>query len=424
MVYAYLCGTPMPVPADRTALVVQIPIKTVAVFSTTFIPYVEYLGLGQAFEFISATPDTFTPCLIQQYNANRLQGSYDFPSVASAVNQSCYRSTGKGLEVAFLDDYFAFGTPYAEDSRAALTALGAKQIYLAQQEETTAFGQLEWVEYVAALFNKEFNATKLIDQLHARYNCVAKLVTDAPPVTRKKVMWGNCYTSNYLPVNTPPTCYAALCPNYYCDLVRDAGGDLLSSSGTLTAMTVAQFAAMASTADVLVFTNANWNTTSQYNYPFFNGTHPVEIANLNAVRNKQVYDILGSNINDWFTSAKAEPGVLLMDLIQSIYGTTYIGKSAFQGVSQKRVYRARLLPVQQVGFWLRGRKRALVHGVANRCVRVGTGFSGGAQSHRSLVRRERSCGHWGKVVGARRCGRAGHCREFVRGRKQRERQTF
>ncbi|KAH9246589.1 hypothetical protein BASA81_015854 [Batrachochytrium salamandrivorans] len=274
--YAYLCGTPVPQGANVTNAI-EIPIKSAAIVSTSFLPYIEYLGQRQSLHFVSAKPENLKSCLRKMSDQGQVASGLllDADSMRKA-NQTAYSRTGEALDVVFMDDYNLYNG--VRDTMAQVLGPRTKAIYLGEQLETTPMGKLEWVEVMAALYNMEYAVLDIAIRLDARYNCVKDAVLANPPAVKKK-----------------------LTPEGMRDLVAQA--------------------------DVWIYTDANWNRTSSYAPPFYEGSTMLEFKDLKPVANGEVYDILGSNFNDWFEDAKAQPGVVLMDLVRVLYGNKYINST-------------------------------------------------------------------------------------------------
>lgn len=319
--YAYLCGTQLPADANATNAI-EIPIKSSAVTTTTFLPYIEYLNERQSLVYVGADATTFKPCLRKMADDNRLQSGWTLGSTELlTANATATARNGRGLDVVFMDSY-AYKSSGLPGIVAGTLGSRTKSIYIPEQLETTPLGKSEWVEFVAALYNKEHDVTDLATRVNSQYDCVKQTLLDSPPSSTKKVLWGYCYYNSWA---SQTDCYVAQCPNYYCGLVADAGADLIDSANIYK--TPSEMYALAEQADVWIYTDANWNQSSQYAPPFFEGTLKTQFENLTVVQNKQVYDILGSNWSDWFEDAKAQPGVVLMDLVQVLHADTYISSA-------------------------------------------------------------------------------------------------
>ncbi|KAH9261812.1 hypothetical protein BASA81_000468 [Batrachochytrium salamandrivorans] len=317
--YAYLCGTPVPNLGNANNTI-EIPIKSAAVVSSTFVPYIEYIGERESLFFVSADHTQFKSCLRNLYDQGRVvNGTFNKAGIL-LTNSTAYKFTGAPLDVVFMDSY-----NYKNALRTTVTnTLGprTKSIYIAEQLEFHPLGKLEWVEFVAALYNKEYLVMNLAADLNAKYDCVKDLVVASPPAVKKKVLWGYCYYSTY---SSTTDCYVGACPNYYCDLVKDAGGVMVSN--TTSRLNTTQMYDLAAQADVWIFTSDNFGQQGA-SPQFYTGDVKTLYDTLPVVINKQVYDYLGQNPIDWFDDAKAQPGVVLMDLTQVLYGDRYVSTTA------------------------------------------------------------------------------------------------
>ncbi|KAH9261799.1 hypothetical protein BASA81_000455 [Batrachochytrium salamandrivorans] len=306
---AYLCGTPMPDVGNATALV-EIPIKSAAATSIMYVSLLEYLGVRSSLHWVERPYDNFKPCLRKMYDQGQVVDEVNFPK----INATAFERTGRALDVVFMDRY---SYKYGKLPLQVNEQLNSTAIFVPEDLELTAFGKLDWLLFMSAFYNKERDVLQTFAQIESKYECVKSMVIRNPPLQSKKVLWGYCYYS----IKTKRTdCYVAVCPNYYCDWIRDAGGDILVSK---QAVTPDELYALAAQADVWIYTNSNWNESSTYSNAFFEGELKEKFSTLAVVQNEQVYDMLGTSESDWFEDDKAEPVVMLMDLVQVLYGNEY-----------------------------------------------------------------------------------------------------
>jgi hypothetical protein len=144
------------------------------------------------------------------------------------------------------------------------------------------------------------------------------LIANNPPAVRKKVVWGYFYNSPGF-----SSFYLGNCPNYYCQIIADAGGEIIAAPDAY-GQTLSEALNLVSQADVWIYPDGNFLRSTETNNIFFNDTRATMFNLTNAVQNKQVYDILGGNLFDWFDARVAQPDVLLMDVVQALYGSQYI----------------------------------------------------------------------------------------------------
>jgi iron complex transport system substrate-binding protein len=186
---------------------------------------------------------------------------------------------------------------------------------------------------VALFFNDELAASTHIEEVSQRIAAAeAAVVTAMGDAAPKKVLWVYEYYG---------TLYSGSCPNYYCEAIAQAGGEIMDLSsigdpaawGGITNFTL--FYEMAAEADIWLYPSNNWDAVS---------LDADALSLLPAVMNDQVYDITGNNLcmdgdcdtaNDWFESRLAEPDVLLEDLISIIMPEVHMdhGRVWFRNVA-------------------------------------------------------------------------------------------
>ena len=297
-IVAYQCGTPEPT-VENANMTVQIPFQTVTLMSTTYIPFFELIGYRQAIKGISGTDAVSSPCLRDAIAAGDVSniGSENWAPSISDIN-------AVGADAVFA------GTYMTDD----LTSIEGAFIPVAENSETTGLASAEWLEYVALFLNAEEAASTHISAVKSRIDSAALAVQDTldAGASRKSVLWVYEYDGDL---------YSGTCPNYYCELVEAAGGEIMSLSD-VTGWGNTNYTAFyerAAEADIWVYPSQNWDSQSSMNAD--------SLAQLPAVQNNATYDIMGNNrcidldcgtANDWLESRLAEPDVVLEDLINII----------------------------------------------------------------------------------------------------------
>jgi hypothetical protein len=96
-----------------------------------------------------------------------------------------------------------------------------KDLVLLEYNEKTSLGVAEWVAYVGAAFDKEATAARVFADTVAAYNCAKGAVAGAALqlAAKPKVLWVGMFNNAY------GGWFIGECPNYYCGLVADAGGE-------------------------------------------------------------------------------------------------------------------------------------------------------------------------------------------------------
>ena len=108
------------------------------------------------------------------------------------------------------------------------------------------------------------------------------------------------------------------CPNYYCELVEAAGGELLMFPAA-PGKNNSKFLEVAKQADVFLYTGTNYDKLAAGTQPGSVGINTSSLLEqIPAVQNGRVFDIQKNGQGDWFESRMAEPDVVLEDLIDII----------------------------------------------------------------------------------------------------------
>eukprot|EP00939_MAST-03C_sp_MAST-3C-sp1_P000581 g581.t1 len=299
----YQCGTPRPNLNDTypSATYIQIPIKRVMVASSTFIPWIEFLGERRSIVAVSQISTVSSPCVRKRFDeADDLIDVYDTAtwSVDSA------RLDTASVDVAFCSA--GWGCP--------LSSPNVISVPVRAQQETSVLAEAEHVEFFSLFYNREQAAMDVVDNIARRFTCVETHVPSQS--VRPTVLWANYYYGWYV----------GSCPNYYCELVQAAGGDLITNfttgSGPYGALTDSEFISAAEDADIFLYTGQNYWTADSYGHPSIrvgNSNKTNVLERIRAFQNGRVYDTLGNGNKDWFESRIAEPDVVLQDLLDIFY---------------------------------------------------------------------------------------------------------
>ena len=244
-IVAYQCGTPIPT-VDGATLTVSIPLTTVTVLSTTYIPFFEIIGQRAAIKGASNTAAVSSPCLREAIAAGTV-------GEISSVN---YAPSIADIDAAGGDATFA-GT-YDVSSLAG--AIAGAAIPMAENAEATGIGGAEWLEYVSLFFNEEAAASAHIGEVVDRIAATEQAVTDTLPTgPRKKVIWAYDYFGSI---------YSGTCPNYYCEAIEKAGGEIMDLTaigdpaawGAITNTTL--FYETVAEADIWLYPSNNWEESA------------------------------------------------------------------------------------------------------------------------------------------------------------------
>lgn len=308
----YQCGTPRPdslFEDGDVAAFVEVPVARVAVTSTTFVPWIEFLGERQSIVAISNANTLSSPCL-----RRRVDTGDDVVDVYDSNTWGIREDLVLDADVDVVFCSAGWGCPISSNPNITSIAVTA-------QRENSVLAEAESVEFFSLFFNRERAAMDVVENIDARFDCLERDVADNyiadSNFVRPTVVWVNYY--NGWSVGTCPG-------NYYCELVHAAGGEILTNPGPGSAnygyLNDTEFVSFAQDADVLLYTGQNYWTTDSYGgLPIRTGTSnkTAVLESLSSFQNNRVYDTLNNGPRDWFESRLAEPDVVLQDLINVLH---------------------------------------------------------------------------------------------------------
>jgi len=304
------CGAPAPpaLPGWRAGdarVDLELPLARAALLSTTQIPFFELLGQRGAVAAVEDARLLQSPCV----RAGVAAGSVADVLLASAGDDDQVNATALALV----------------NADAVLCSAGwgcpgtARDVPFTDALEPDVRGVSELLIAVAAMTDADALAAPLLRAMAARYEC-SRAAIDAAAAARvaraPRVAWAYVYAGAW---------YFASCPNWYCQIVADAGGELLlpAGAGSLPygGFSDAEAAPLLAQADVLIWANSNFETEAR---PFLgaagaaaNAPRAAALAGCPAVAAGAVFDILKSGVNAWFETRQAQPDAVLQDFAQA-----------------------------------------------------------------------------------------------------------
>ena len=226
----YQCGTPVPNlnTTHPNAIYVSIPLKRAFVGSTTMIPWLEFIGERRSIVAVNGGNSISSPCL-----RKRLEDGDDLTDVYDPSTYSVNTTLLEELDVDVAFCSAGWGCPLATNN--------VISIPVSAQQENSVLAEAEYVEFISLFYNREKASTDVVRNIDDRFSCAAAFVPSSP---RPKVLWASYYNGWSVPS----------CPNYYCELIDAAGGDLITNfpPGSLTwgYLTDDEFLSAARDADV------------------------------------------------------------------------------------------------------------------------------------------------------------------------------
>jgi len=231
----------------------------------------------------------------------------------------------------------------------AFASGGKNLIQISDTTEESFYHVGQWSEYIAAFFNKELEVKGLADNARVRWNGEKNGIITQLGATRKKVLLLDGYfenpswASDLFGWSLPPCKKADVCPptgsaadakcgaERWCQLVRDAGGEIMNNNvlpaswtpsrygtGAKEGVTNAELIAFAADADVVIFKSAVMTAAAM-------ATILANMKGIKAVDNNMAFDnnrILYSTAfgvgNGIFENGQIEPDVLLQDIIKMV----------------------------------------------------------------------------------------------------------
>jgi iron complex transport system substrate-binding protein len=204
-------GTQIPSPESYDA-VVEIPVSSVVVTSTTHIPSLEMLGVSDAligFPNLSYISSEATRKRIDEGKITELGKNED-------VNTEVLIELSPDLVVGF-------GVDGNNTALNLIEKTGIPVVYNADWTEASPLGKAEWIKFFGAFFNRQTEADSIFNEIESQYNSVKKIASES--AERPTVLSGAMYKDVwYLPQGN----------SWAAQFIEDANGDYLwsDSEGT------------------------------------------------------------------------------------------------------------------------------------------------------------------------------------------------
>jgi iron complex transport system substrate-binding protein len=292
------CNTPIPKGFDQSQII-QVPVNSVVVMSTTHLPLLDKLGLIDRLTGVTDFKQVNTPSVVKKIKAGEL----------AEVGRSNNTNVEKVLEIRpELVTTYGVGNPKT-DSHPKLIEAGLPVAIIAEYMESSPLGRAEWLKFMALFFNREAEAETEFSQMTAKYRSIAKIAGQAK--TKPTVFSG---------FDSRGTWYIPGGDSYTAKFIADAGGNYIwkedRSTGSLN-LSFEQVFDRAQTAEVWLNSSQAWRnindvTNSDRRYGKFRAVKDSKLFNPTARIN-------ATGGNDFWEGGTANPDIVLADLVKSLH---------------------------------------------------------------------------------------------------------
>ncbi|MEL6937496.1 MAG: ABC transporter substrate-binding protein, partial [Cyanobacteria bacterium J06607_17] len=233
------CGTPVPTEFADTQII-EVPIRTVATLSTTYLPHLELLDQVDALVGVDQFKFIYAPNVRQKIDRGELT---EFNSGRTLDMEK--------LLVAAPDLVMAYGTGDPDvDSYSRIMQAGLPVALVGEYVETSPLGRAEWLLFTALFFNQEARAQQIFTDIAMEYSLLVELT--ATLTERPQVFTGFSYEGTW---------FMSGGKSYAAALLEDAGADYLWADNDSTVTIPLDFESVfdqAATADVWINVSQDW----------------------------------------------------------------------------------------------------------------------------------------------------------------------
>ncbi len=277
--------------------IVQVPLKTVVVTSTTHIPSLEMLGVENT---LIGFPGT------DFISSEKTRARIDSGQVKEAgKNESLNTEVMLDLNP---DALVGFSISSHNKTMDNLQQSGMKILYNGDWTEQSPLGKAEWIKFFGALYGLEDKAEALFDNIEKEYNAAQELAKKV--TTKPTVLCGAIYNNQWLMPQGGS--WASL-------FLKDAGADYLWSRSDGTGSLSLSFETVLDKAENADF----WIGPSQYtSLKDLTDANP-HYAQFKAFKNKQVYSFSNKKGKTggliYYELAPNRPDLVLKDLVHILH---------------------------------------------------------------------------------------------------------
>lgn len=185
--------------------IIQVPIKSVVVTSTTHIPSLEMLGV---IETLTGFPNL-------DYVSSTLSRKRIKEGKIKQLGQNETINTELTIDLQ-PDALIGYGVDGENKTFTSIQRAGIPVLYNGDWVEKDPLGKAEWIKFFGVLYDKEEEATRIFNSIEADYNSAKKIASQV--VTKPTVLSGAMYKDVW---------YVAHGDSWQAKVIADAGGDYL-----------------------------------------------------------------------------------------------------------------------------------------------------------------------------------------------------
>lgn len=296
----YQRGTPRPTQAADAYI--PIPIERAAVLSNAYFPYFELLGERRSM-VVTTKHDYLNEACLQKMALE--DGMLD--GVTGRDLHSSNPFVSNNVDVIFR--WSGSRDNDLNNSATNPTGLLPPVVRVDTGAETTAAGFMDWIEYVSLFFNREREASRMVGEMKARYDCIVSYVRLEPHV---RVLYSSfSYRNGIVKCSFSDS-------SWHSRMIREVGGEIIGeypgfdSSGPCN---MTAFREHANTADVWFYKSNNFQEGRYGSTWSVMWNMSSEIADIAPYKNSRTFDPNGNHFRDFWSSRIVQLDVELEDLV-------------------------------------------------------------------------------------------------------------
>ena len=295
------CGTPTPeLTGDLAgASVIQVPITSASIMSTTLAPQFDVLGVADRIVSVDSPAFYSTPSLVKRIESGAVKGT----GGGAKANIELLVSLKPGVVITYGTGSGSF------DGIDKLQSAGLPTLVEAGYMEETPLGRAEWVKLIGALTNRDSEAQAEFTRWSNDYLSLATKVSATK--LRPTVISGSMYQGTwYMPGGK----------SFAAQYIRDAGGSYpWASDGSTGSLSLDFESVLDKGYDATVWINAGfeWKTLRD------TVADDTRYARLLAYKTAAVYGndkrVNATGGSDYFETAVVRPDLVLADLVSVLH---------------------------------------------------------------------------------------------------------